>query len=145
VRFLPEPAFRGTTSAVRLTRSAVTSKLQIEVTAVDPIATDDAVTTSPGDPVQVAVLANDEPGATSRPLVLGSVRLKVAGASTGGSVSAEGQILTVPGRGTFAVAGDGTITFYPLPVVTGVVPRVGYQVLDVNGSTASATVSVRVA
>lgn len=142
VTFRPDPAFRGTTSTVLLTDQGLTSTLQVVVRGVGPVARNDSATTSRGTPVQLRVLADDDAGAPARPLVVGSVRLLATGLPAGASLSSDAMSVTLPGHGTFAVAGDGTITYYPLASTSGDVPPVSYQVADLNGTTVSATVTV---
>ena len=43
------------------------------------------------------------------------------------------------------MAGNGEVTFVPLGSSTGAVPAIGYQVADVNGTTARSTLAVTVA
>ena len=146
VAFVPDPTFRGTATAFYLDVPGGLSRFQVTVTGVDPRATADVATTAAGTAKRIAVLANDEPGVPARPLVPGSVRLRPSpGTPTDPepTPSADGQILTIPGRGVYAVAGDGSITFHPLAGVTGTADAV-YSVLDVNGTRTDAALSVRV-
>ena len=144
VLFTPVKGFRGTTTPVYVGREGDEAALKIRVAGVDPVARDDTATTTRGVPVRIRLLDDDEPGSPSRSLVTSSVRLTPAGLPAGATVSADGQTLSVPGRGTFAAAGDGTVTFYPRAGVTGTVPTVGYRVSDVNGTAAQARVAVLV-
>ena len=59
------------------------------------------------------------------------------------TTTADGQIAVLPGRGLYAVAGDGNVTFYPLAGVTGLA-FTSYTVLDANGTKEYAGLSVRV-
>ena len=149
VSFRPVQGFRGTTRPVQvvagLPQTGLTqTSLTVRVEDVDPAAQDDSATTSRGVPVRVRLLDNDAPGSPTRVLVTSSVRLTAQGLPVGATLSADGQTLSVPGRGVFAAAGDGTVTFYPRAGVVGTVPTVGYVVADVNGTKASAGVTVRV-
>ena len=96
-------------------------------------------------PVRVPVLDNDAPGTPRRPLVASSLRLRsTSGLPAGSAVSPDGHVLVVAGRGTFAVSGDGTLTFYPRAGTSGTLPPVRYDVADVNGTRALSTVTVGV-
>ncbi|HEY0240411.1 MAG TPA: hypothetical protein VGC37_17405, partial [Friedmanniella sp.] len=144
VTFVPDPAFRGSTSDVYLLVPGGSSRLQVVLADVDARLDADFATTTPGTSKRVRVLDNDEPGTPARPLVPSSVRLVADGGSTPAqTLSSDGQTLTLPGHGVYAVAGDGNITFYPVAGATGLA-SVGYSVLDVNGTKAYASLSVRV-
>jgi CshA-type fibril repeat protein len=142
VAFVPDPTFSGSASAFYLTVPGGRSRFQVTVQPVTPVARNDSASTTAGTAVRVRVLDNDAAGNPARPLVPGSVRLSATGLPSGATLSPDRQTLTVPARGVFATAGDGTITFRPLAGVTGTVPTVGYDVADVNGTTAHAAVSV---
>lgn len=144
VRFTPVKSFRGTTRPVKVWTSSIATILNIRVTGVDPLARDDAASTSRGVPVRIRLLDNDAPGSPTRSLVASSVRLTAQGLPVGATLSADGQTLSVPARGVFAAAGDGTVTFYPSAGATGTVPTVGYVVSDVNQTRAQASVTVRI-
>jgi hypothetical protein len=110
-----------------------------------PTATADSASTTVGHPVIVDVLANDHPGAPTRPLVGSSVRLRTSAPLPAGSaLYGDAKTLKVAGRGVFLVSGTGQITFVPLGSATGPVPTVGYQVADVNGATARSSLTVAV-
>jgi hypothetical protein len=52
------------------------------------------------------------------------------------------SLLAPGGRGVFLAPGNGAITFVPLGT-TSVVPAIGYQVADANGTTSRSTLTVR--
>ncbi|GAA3575651.1 hypothetical protein GCM10022197_35910 [Microlunatus spumicola] len=144
VRFVPDPTFRGSATAFYLTVPGGASRFQVILADVDPRLNADSATTTPGTSKRVRVLQNDQPGVPERPLVPGSVRMAPGPLTTPPSTTtADGQIAILPGRGLYAVAGDGNITFYPLAGVTG--PAfTSYTVLDANGTKEFAGLSVRV-
>lgn len=145
VTFRPDATFRGSTTPVYVRFGSTSSRLQIRVDPVDPAASDDRATTAAGTPVRIPVLTNDVPGAAERPLLPGSLRLQApAGLPTGTTAATDGRSLAVPGRGVFAAAGDGTVTFYPRVGTTGTTPAVGYTVEDANGTRAGASLRVAV-
>lgn len=154
VTFTPDPALRGWTTPVYVRLrgpvndpdTRVLTKLRVHVDPVDPSAATDEVSTTAGAPVQVPVLANDAPGTGARPLVATSLRLRTTpGLPAGSAVTSNGQALTVAGRGTFVVVGNGTLWFFPLAGTSGALPPVRYDVADANGTRALSTVTVRVA
>ncbi|SER15159.1 Ig-like domain-containing protein [Microlunatus flavus] len=158
VGFTPERGFRGTAGPVTVAlRDRVpvlganpavldlTSTLTVTVLGSDPVAKPDTATTAAGEPVVVPVLANDLPGSPAVPLVAPSVRLRTTPGLPSGSVLAgDAKTLAVAGHGTFLVSVSGQITFVPSGTATGPVPPVGYQVADVNGTTARSTFDVTV-
>ncbi|MGC3994262.1 MAG: tandem-95 repeat protein [Propionicimonas sp.] len=142
VTFDPEPAFTGTATAVgyRFTDSfgnTAASTVTITVAAITPSADPDTTHTPYRTPVTTTVLANDSEGAASAPLQPGTVTLTTAGSTDAG------KTLVVAGEGTWAVKADGAITFSPANGFSGVA-LVAYQVLDENGTPASATLTVTV-
>ncbi|GAB2567335.1 hypothetical protein GCM10009593_00150 [Microlunatus antarcticus] len=144
VRFVPDPTFRGSATAFYLTVPGGASRFQVILADVDPRLNADFATTTPGTSKRVRVLQNDQPGVPERPLVPGSVRMAPGPLTTPPSTTtADGQIAVLPGRGSYAVAGDGNITFYPLAGVTGTA-FTSYTVLDANGTKEYAGLSVDV-
>lgn len=158
VTFVPEPGFRGradpVTVALRVSvpvanadpaTLALTSALTVTVLPADPVAKPDAASTPTAHPVVVRVLANDAPGSPVVPLVPSGVRLRLtSGLPSGSTLSGDAKTLVVAGRGTFLAAGNGEVTFVPLGSSSGAVPPIGYQVADVNGTTARSTLAVTV-
>lgn len=150
VTFFPLRTFSGTTRpvTVRVGDPRVKdqdSTLRVTVAAVAPALSADVATATAGKPLRVPVLGDDEPGSPSRPLVPSSLRLSTTtGLPAGSTMSADRQIRAVAGRGVVAVAGDGTLTAYPLAGVVGRWPPLGYDVTDVNGTRAGSTVTVQV-
>ncbi len=143
VTFAPEPSFTGTTTPVGYALrdgfgNTATALETVTVAPVTPSAAADAATTPFGSPVTVPVLGNDAAGAASAPLVPGSVVLVDLAATDGGTR------LAVAGEGSYEVNPDGTITFTPEPGFSGASTPVTYRVTDANGTTAEATLTVRV-
>lgn len=141
--FEPLPGFFGTTTPVdyRVTDShtnTATSTMSVVVQKVTPVAVDDAVQTKFGVPVTVTVLGNDTAGDPAVALVPGSVQLQDP---------EDGLYKTkvvVDKVGTYEVQADGTVTFTPAAHFSGTAPGLGYRVADVNGTTATAVLVVRV-
>lgn len=141
--FDPLPGFVGATTpaayrVITTTGAAVTSTLIARVSAVTPVAEPDAARTPFRTAVTTAVLDNDRPGAATAPFDAGSVILTSPDAIDGGAA------LIVPGEGRYDVTGSGGIVFTPDLGFTGTATPVAYRVLDVNGTPASATLSVSV-
>lgn len=142
VTFTPAPAFRGaaTPVAYAVTDSlgnAATSTVTITVSGVDPIARNNAATTTPGASVVIDVLGDDSPGTNGAVLDRASLRI----------VDARGSLvteLTVPGEGVWKVV-DGKIVFTPMAGFSGRTTAITYSVADVNGTRVTATVTVTVA
>ena len=138
----PAPAYRGVVSIVyRVTdtsRNSATATVAVTVTPVVPVATDDKASTPFETAVTVAVLANDKPGDASAPLAAGEVRL--LDPATGDPVTS----LEVAGQGTFTVQPSGGIRFVPVDGFAGTASPAGYQVVDSNGTSSAAAVTVTV-
>lgn len=144
VTYVPDPKFFGATTDLYLLVPGGASRLRVQVAEVDPLPRADSKTTPPGTSLRFKVVVNDSPGAPERPLDLGSLRLVAGPLETPPStISPDGQVLTLPGRGLYAAAGDGNVAFYPLPGVTGIAYG-AYSIADVNGTRETAAVSVRV-
>jgi uncharacterized repeat protein (TIGR01451 family) len=158
VAFDPDSQFRGVASPVVIGESfeadrpflgpflvETTSTLQVTVVGADPpVARPDTASARVGQPLVVKALANDV-AAPAAPLVGSSVRLRLTpGLPTGSTLSGDAKRLTVAGRGVFLAAGNGEITFVPLGTRTGVVPTIGYQVADTNGTTTRSTLTATV-
>lgn len=142
VVFTPGPGWSGAT--VPLTYQVgdtggrtTTATITVTVVAAVPEAVADTARTPQDTPVTVAVLDNDGAGNDHTPIVRGSVRL----------VDADGKPVTtlaVPGKGTFTVdTTTGEVTFAPAKGWTGTL-EAPYQLADVDGGTASSTVTVTV-
>ncbi len=138
----PEPTFTGDTTVGYRVADEVgqtaTSTVTVTVTPVTPTALDDTVTTPYLHSVTVDVLANDDEGAASAPLDPSTVALRDPADGTWA------QTVTVPGEGTYAVEPDGSVTFTPAAGFDGPSTAVTYRVADMNGTTATATLSVTV-
>jgi CshA-type fibril repeat protein len=52
-----------------------------------------------------------------------------------------GQLLTIPGQGTYTLNSDGTVTFDPDPTFTGTATPIKYQIADTQGRTSSSTIN----
>ncbi|NEA33696.1 Ig-like domain-containing protein [Streptomyces sp. SID13031] len=138
----PVPTFSGPSSiAYQVTDTAknkATSTVTVTVNAIVPDAVNDAATTAFDTPITVPVLANDQPGDASAPLVAASVRL--IDFATGDPVTS----LRVVGQGTYTVQPDGGIRLLPWGGWTGPTTAVTYQVSDANGSAGTAKLVVTV-
>ena len=144
VLFEPLPTFSGTATAVGYqvadSNNAIgRSTLTARVTKVVPDASDDTAGTAYDTNVTVPVLANDTAGDLSVPLVPTSVRL------IDPATKLPTATLVIPGQATYRVTVDGTVDVDPPPKFTGAATPVTYRVSDVNGTTATATLTVTVA
>ncbi|TWD73204.1 CshA-type fibril repeat protein [Kribbella amoyensis] len=133
--FDPVPAFRGKAHPVKYQvtdshRSTASSTLAVTVVAIDPFTVDDSGITPFNRPITVNVLANDEPGDPSAPLVPASLLLKDP--ADGGYR----KQVTQPKEGTYVVGEGGAITFSPAKDYQGVTTPATYRVADDNGTTA---------
>ena len=155
VTFDPAPSFVGKASPIRFDLDVPLpvpfagesgqqqSTLQVTVTKVDPVARPDSAATPVGHPVVVPVLGNDSPTSADAPLVGSSVRLRLtSGLPTGSTLYGDAKTLTVPGRGAFVVAGNGTITFVPFGTAAGSPLVVGYAVADTRGVSVQSSLTV---
>ncbi|GAA1587304.1 hypothetical protein GCM10009804_49250 [Kribbella hippodromi] len=142
ITFDPEPAYRGVVSipyrVTDTTGNTATAAVTVTMTPVVPAITDDAATTAYETPLTVNVLANDQPGDASAPLVAATVR--VIDPITGEPLPA----LAVPGEGTFTVQPNGSIRFAPVDGFAGATVPVGYEVADRNGTVGAGTLTVTV-
>jgi CshA-type fibril repeat protein len=115
------------------------STLTLEITKVQPDATDDTASTAYDQDVTVGVLTNDSAGDPAVPLVPSSVKL------IDPMTHQPKTTVTVDGEATFKVVADGNVQFDPLSTYTGVATPLTYTVSDVNGTLATATLTVTVA
>ncbi|WP_328327114.1 Ig-like domain-containing protein [Kribbella sp. NBC_00382] len=113
--------------------------LTLEVTKVQPDATDDTASTPYDQNVTVHVLSNDTAGDPAVPLVPSSVKL------IDPMTHQPKSTVVVDGEATFKVVADGDVQFDPLPTYTGVATPLTYTVSDVNGTRATATLTITVA
>lgn len=138
----PVPTFSGPSSiayqVADTAKNKATSTVTVTVDAIVPDAENDAASTAFDTPITVPVLANDQPGHASAPLVPGSVRL--IDFATGDAVTS----LRVEGQGTYTVQPDGGIRLLPRGGWVGRTTPVTYQVSDANGSSGTATLVVTV-
>jgi len=123
-----EHGLESNVGVIRITVEGVAAEIA-------PVALDDHATTGYKQPVEISVLANDQPG--SSPIVPASVRL----------IDASGnrtETVTIPGEGRFLVNEQGTVAFEPTEGFTGI-SVVSYVVNDENGLVSNtATISVDV-
>ncbi|SDH42977.1 CshA/CshB family fibrillar adhesin-related protein [Agrococcus jejuensis] len=138
--FTPESTFVGTAEAVRYRVADANGTTTIAtyaatLTAVTPVAANDAATGRQGSTVSVAPLANDVPGDAAVALVPGSLTL------LDGTTAVD--MLVVANQGTYALdraaAGGPRVVFTPLPAFVGAATGVAYRVADANGTTTTAT------
>ena len=146
--FTPGGGFTGDPAVIDYTVADDTGSVSAAATVTiiaRPVAVDDFATTVQGQPVTVAVLANDTVGGA--PLDPTSVELQLPAAPPPGStLSPDAKTLTVPGVGVWTVTAGGSVTFTPEPTFSGVAPAVPYSVADTDGnrSTAAASLTVTV-
>ncbi|WBQ07314.1 Ig-like domain-containing protein [Kribbella sp. CA-293567] len=144
VLFESVPAFSGRTTPITYLvadgNGAIgRATLTLEVTKVQPDATDDTAGTAYDRIVIVDVLANDKAGDPAVPLVPSSLKLI-------DPLTDRPQLtVVVDGEGTFKVVADSKVQFDPLPTYTGVATALAYTVSDVNGTLAPAKLTVTVA
>lgn len=149
VTFDPEPGFRGVATPVTYAvtdshGNTATATLTITVTGIDPIATDDAAGTPFNTPVLLTGLTDDLAGAESAPLDAAATVFPSQGQPTGAVVSPDGRQLVLEGVGTFVVQTDGSVLFTPVDGYEGTTAPVVYRIADVNGTTATATLTVTI-
>ena len=141
VSFTPAPAFTGTAppagySVADGNGTRARSTYTVTVRADPPAASDDQVTTRPGEPVRIPVLGNDSGGSAG----LDPTTVRLIDPGSGLPVTT----VAVTGVGTWAVNQDGSLTFTPAAGFRGEA-SIGYQVTDLLGraNRAGAGVTVR--
>jgi LPXTG-motif cell wall-anchored protein len=142
VSFDPVPTFTGTATPVayEVTDSFANtsgSTITITVAGLTPVAVDDRAATPYGVAVDIDVLGNDVPATTTA--ALDPTTLRLIDPTTGQPV----VTLTVAEQGVWTVV-DGKVRFAPADGFSGTPTPVTYQVADVNGTTAKATITVTV-
>jgi CshA-type fibril repeat protein len=137
VTFDPLPTFTGTVvtpvtyqakdSLDRFVDSTITPTVGLPPV---PTATADEITDGYDTNQTYTPLGNDTPGVADFPLLASSVKLcGINPVQTPNSC--DKTSLTVPGEGTYTVNNDGTVTFDPLPTLSGTVTTpVTYQAKD---------------
>ena len=147
VTFTPAAGFTGATSPVTYQVSDTggqsdRSSSTVTVSAVSPTAVDDTSTTPQGSPVTVDVLANDTAGNPATPLDPTSV---VWQPQLGATLSTDRKTLTLPGEGTYVIdPTTAVVTYTPAPTFRGAATAVTYRVVDTDGGTSDATLTVTV-
>ncbi len=151
--FTPEATFSGSASPVTYTVTdsygqVATGTIQVEVSAVTPVATSDSASTAFNTPIVLPGATNDTAGdagdGTPAPLVAASTVFPADGQPEGAVVSADGKTLTVDGEGVYVIAANGSVEFTPEGDFVGPTTPVTYQVEDANGTTATAQLAVTV-
>ncbi|MFI6677601.1 Ig-like domain-containing protein [Kribbella sp. NPDC050470] len=142
--FDPVPAFSGAATPVTYQvadgNGAVgKATLAVKVTKVQPDAADDKASTAYDANVTVAVLTNDSAGDPAVPLVPSSVRVLDP------KTHEPKTTVVVDGEASYTVQPDGKIEVDPLASYTGVAAPISYHVSDVNGTLATATLTVTIA
>ncbi|TDD20598.1 cell wall protein [Kribbella turkmenica] len=142
VTFDPLPGFTGTATTLTYRVSdwfdqATRATITVTITPITPVAVDDTATTPYEKTVAVKVLANDEPGDESAPLVPGSLLL--TDPADGGLKAA----VTIPNEGVYTAAG-GVVTFDPGATFRGPGTQLTYQVADSNGTLTTAKLWITV-
>ncbi|MGW6279355.1 Ig-like domain-containing protein [Kribbella sp. NPDC055071] len=144
ILFEPVPTFSGAATPVGYqvadSNGAIgKSTLSVQVTKVQPDASDDTASTAYDTTATVVVLANDESGDPAVPLVPSSVRLLDP------RTKLPKTTVVIDGEATYTVTADGKVAVDPMPTFTGVASPIAYQVSDVNGTLATATLTVTIA
>ncbi|TKK75075.1 tandem-95 repeat protein [Kribbella jiaozuonensis] len=144
VLFEPLPTFSGTATPIPYqvadSNDAIgKSTLTVRVTRVQPDASDDTASTAYDTNATVPVLANDDAGDPSVPLVPSSVRL------IDPTTKEPTATVVIVGQATYTATPEGKVVVDPMPKFTGVATPVTYRVSDVNGTTTTATLTVTVA
>ncbi|TCI98934.1 Ig-like domain-containing protein [Aeromicrobium sp. IC_218] len=159
--FQPAASFHGTTSAVTYAvedslGNRVRSTMTVRVRPIVPVATDDECDTAYATPVDLVGAGDDTPGTDDHDtpsdttddvtpaLVLGATVFPSAGQPSDAALTDKGRTLAVPAEGRWTLRADGTVRFVPADGFTGTTTRVAYRVEDVNGTTSTATLRVRV-
>ena len=143
VTFTPATGFFGPATPVGYQvadTNGTTATATITITVNDPgmpSASNDTDTTPQGVPVTVDPLTNDTADA-SFPLDATTVKLWDPADSTYKSS------VTIPGEGTYTVHTDGTVTFAPEALFTGITTPVTYQVADTLNRPVTATITITV-
>jgi CshA-type fibril repeat protein len=142
--FEPLPAFSGAVTPVGYQvadgNGAIgKGTLTVRVTKVQPDASDDTASTAYDTTVTVPVLANDEAGDPAVPLVPSSVRLLDP------RTKQPKTTVVVDGEATYTVTAEGKVAVDPVATFTGVASPIAYRVSDVNGTPATATLTVTIA
>lgn len=141
VTFNPDASYSGTTTPITYTvadqdGNTASATITVKVTAVTPAASDDAAQTPGKTPVNVPVLANDQPGLSSVPLVPSTLVFTSPQATDGGKT-------LVTAEGTWTVQGSD-VRFVPNDTYTGITAPVQYEVRDTNGTPTTADIVVTV-
>ncbi|MBW1639964.1 tandem-95 repeat protein [Microbacterium resistens] len=135
ITFAPEEGFAGDPTPIRYSvqdQGGNTVDAQVIVTYVDPEAKDDeSKGNTPGQPVTVPVLENDEGD-------LDPSTLNITDPTTGEPT----KRLEVPGEGVWMVNDDGTVTFTPEEGFSGDPTPIAYTVEDTEGNETGANVIV---
>src|SRR5690625_4894074 len=147
----PDEDMTGSVTPVTITArgvyadNPVSATLEAVFSPVLATLRDDEQRTAPGEPVTIDVLGNDTAGSGNQPLVPESVQLRSLAATNLTELEdGTGNRLVMPGEGTYTVAENGSISFDPEPDFIGRTTPVEYQVLDSEGTPATATMVVEV-
>jgi CshA-type fibril repeat protein len=144
VTFSPLAAFTGTARPTAYdvkdsNQNSARATITVTVAPVRPVVADDNADTAFGTAVVVPVLDNDKPGDPSAPLQPASVVLRDP------ADGKEKKAVTVPHEGTYAVNGDGAVTYKPAKDFVGTTRSLAYRVTDANGTSDTALLGVTVA
>lgn len=109
-------------------------------TSIKPVANPVTSTGEQGAPQTIPL--DTEPGDQYVPIDDSKTRIVPP---TNGSGNEDGTVVTVPGEGTYTLDRDtGSVTFIPEEDFVGEATRIEYVVTDVNGGTASSTITATV-
>lgn len=147
--FTPVPTFTGTATSVVYEQvdshgAAASSTITVTVTGVTPIARDDSAMTPYATPVTFDFAGNDEPGDPTAPLDIASAVFQASGIPSGlaAEIRDDGKTLDVAGEGVYSLGANGRVTFTPADGFSGTTTPVRYTILDENGSSATAALTV---
>ncbi|MGL5817665.1 MAG: Ig-like domain-containing protein [Phycicoccus sp.] len=134
--FTPLPALTGPADPVTyrvadVNGTSTSTTYTPTVTAVTPAAEPDVTSGPQGARQSVDPLANDNPGNPAVPFDPATLTLLNDAGEAVDSV-------TVPGQGTYAVAG-GRIVFIPRPGFTGTADPITYRIANLGGATTTST------
>lgn len=125
--------------------SSAEALLMVQTADAPPTARPDELRGRPGQRLQLDLLANDTPGATSIALDPATARISSPVADHVPQLSdATGRRLVIPGEGVYRLGVDGVLTFTPDAAFRGRTTPIEYSVEDAAGIASTASVSIDV-